>query len=76
MTKFLREAFIPAVNRMGIDGVGVFEPEEGGMFYVLLRHPSLEVLASIDQTLLLDAEFARTAADFLDRPVSPTLRFC
>ena len=55
---------------MGIDGVGVFEPEEGGMFYVLLRHPSLEVLASIDQTLLLDAEFARTAADFLDRPVS------
>jgi uncharacterized protein (DUF1810 family) len=64
--QFLRDAFIPACNRMGIDRVGVFIPEGGQMLYVLLRHASLEVLATLDHSLMTDDAFATASVDFHD----------
>jgi hypothetical protein len=68
---FLREAAIPAYNRIGISPVGVFYPMEGfSPTYVLLRHESPASLAATTQRLLADADFCRKGADVLDTPSS------
>ncbi len=68
---FMREAAIPALNRTGIKPVGVFYHEEDlSPIYVLLRHASVESLATATHTLLADEEFLRRGADFLDAPAS------
>ena len=66
---FLRDAAIPALNRIGIAPVGVFHPEkELSPVYVLLRHPSAESLLTSTQALLADAEYRNKGADFLNAP--------
>jgi len=68
---FLKEAAIPAFNRIGIKPVGVFYPEKGiSPIYVLLRHPSLESVVTFRSQLAADAEFVSKGADFLDAPAS------
>ena len=43
MDAFLRDAAIPALNRIGFKPVGVFYPAQGlSPIYVLLRHRSVE----------------------------------
>ena len=71
LDKFLAEAAIPALNRLGVKPVGVFYPAEGlSPTYVLLRHKSPGVLATIDEGLLCNEEFIRKGAEFLNAPVS------
>jgi NIPSNAP len=66
---FQRDAAIPALNRIGIEPVGVFSPEhEFGPVYVLLRHRTAESLLTSRQKLLADAEFLRKGADLLNAP--------
>ena len=68
---FLRDAAIPAYNRIGINSVGVFQPTDGfGPIYVLLRYNSLETFASVTQNLLKDSEFISKGKDVLDTPSS------
>lgn len=68
---FMADAAIPALNRIGISPVGVFQPPEDiGPIYVLLRHRSLESLATATQRLLADEEFLGKGASFLDAPAS------
>ena len=68
---FYRHAAIPALNRAGINPVGVFSvmvgPDSPSM-YVLLPHPTLDALVSTPQRLDADAEFQAAGADFLDAP--------
>ena len=67
--RFLQEAAIPALNRIGIAPVGVFHPEkEISPVYVLLRHPSVESLLTSTAAILADPEFLTKGADFLDAP--------
>jgi len=67
--RFLRDAAIPAFNRIGIAPVGVFHPEkEISPVYLLLRHPSAESLLTSTQALLADAEYQDKGADFLNAP--------
>lgn len=69
MDAFLRDAAIPALNRIGIDSVGVFYPWEGfSPIYVLLRHKSLVSFATLTQRLSEDDEFLQAGAAFLDAP--------
>lgn len=69
MDLFLREAAIPAWNRLGIQPVGVFVPETGlSPVYVLLRHRQLRGLATLETQLLADAEYQSKGAAFLDAP--------
>jgi hypothetical protein len=68
---FLREAAVPAWNRLGIRPVGVFiDPKELSPVYVLLPHATLEGAATLTQRLLSDASFATRAASFLGAPKS------
>jgi NIPSNAP protein len=68
---FLKEAAIPALNRMGIKPVGVFYPSEGlSPVYMLLTHPSLESVATMMSRMGQDTEFTSKGAEFLNAPAS------
>ncbi len=68
---FLKDALIPAVNRLGSRPVGVFcDAKEPSPLYVLLPHATLEAAASRQERLLADAEFGAKAAAVLDAPKS------
>lgn len=67
--KFLSEAAIPALNRLGIQPVGVFYPAEGtSPLYVLLVHSSIRTFLSLTSRLGDDAEFMAKGADFVNAP--------
>jgi hypothetical protein len=64
---YLREAAIPALNRLGVQPVGVFYPDEGlSPVYVLLRHKSAEKLLNIQESLLADAAYAQKGTAVLE----------
>lgn len=67
---FVREAAIPALNRLGIEPVGVFGPAQGDdpYVYTLFPHKSLESVATLTQRLGGDAAFMNAGADFLNAP--------
>lgn len=66
---FLKDAAIPAWNRIGISPVGVFYPEkELSPVYVLLRHHSAESLLKSTQALLADSQYLSKGAAFLNAP--------
>jgi hypothetical protein len=68
---FLKGAAIPAVNRLGLKPVGVFYPDQGlSPVYVLLRHPSLDSVFTLNERLVSDQEFLSAGADFIDAPAS------
>jgi hypothetical protein len=67
--RFYREAAIPAMNRAGIEHVGVFSVSVGPdspTMYVLLPHPSLESVATLRQRMGADEEFHKAGAEFLN----------
>jgi len=70
---FLKNVQIPALNRLGIGPIGVFNVKYGEnkpWLYVLLPHPSLESVVTLSERLLADATFVESGAEFLDAPVS------
>ena len=69
---FLRDAAIPALNRIGIKPVGVFKmmKEQDRDLYVLLPHKSVESFATAHRRLMADGEFLKAGAAFLDLPRS------
>ncbi len=68
---FMADACIPALNRLGITPVGVFETADAlSPVYVLLRHPSLESVAALRPKLAGDAEYLSKGAAFLDAPAA------
>lgn len=69
--QFAQQAAIPALNRIGIAPVGVFQPREGiSPIYVLLRHPTLQSVATVTERLADDELFLSAGASFLDAPAS------
>jgi hypothetical protein len=69
---FLREAAIPALNRIGIEPVGVFGMLEGDdpNAYVLLPHASPESFITLVDKLTADSRFQEAGAKFLNAPAS------
>jgi len=70
---FLSDVGIPAMNRIGIGPVGVFNVRYGPnapTVYVLMPHKSLESVATATSRLLDDAEYRKAGASFLDRPIT------
>jgi len=66
---FFHEAWIPALNRLGISPVGVFSVDIGPnspSLYVLMPHTSVEVLATAEFRLDHDDEYLKAAAPFLN----------
>ncbi len=76
---YMKEAAIPALNRLGLKPVGVFVPDPSNppkdpavlsSVYVLIPHPSLESAAELQHQLLADTAFTSKAEAFLDAPKS------
>jgi len=69
---FAGKAAIPALNRIGIEPVGVFRMQEGDVsdLYVLLPHKSPESFITLTQRLGADAVFLEAGAEFLNAPFS------
>ena len=73
LNTFLEEAAIPALNRLGIDSVGVFNVMYGQnepTLYVLLPHPSMESVVTLSSRLADDDEFVDEGAPFLETSIS------
>src|SRR2546429_2146150 len=65
---FLKEAFVPALHRLGIASVGVFNVTIGPVtptFYVLIAAASVETLGTVEARLGQDAEYLKAGAPFL-----------
>lgn len=64
---YLRDAAIPALNKLGVGQVGVFlpeKPEGAAVVYVVLRHATLETVAR-SADLLWDAAVQQAGAAYL-----------
>ncbi|GEP44187.1 NIPSNAP family protein [Brevifollis gellanilyticus] len=69
---YLKEAAIPALNRLGVPQVGVFLPqkqEAQPVVYVVLRHTSLDAFAKSTE-LLADSAVQQTGATYLGAPAT------
>ncbi len=61
---FLKDALVPALNRLGIASVGVFNLTIGPVtptFYVLMAAASVETLTTLEARLGRDAEYLKGA---------------
>jgi hypothetical protein len=67
---FLKDAAIPAWNRLGVKPVGVFANQDEKVLdlFVLLPYDSIEILATAAGRLAADAEYQKAGAAFLDAP--------
>ncbi len=68
---FFSGALIPALNRLGIGPVGVFDLSIGPdtpTIYVLMPGTSAETLATVETHLAKDAEYMKAGAAFLNAP--------
>jgi hypothetical protein len=73
--KFLKEAFIPAMHRAGINTIGVFKPVEadtafGKLVYVFIPYKTLDQYVAVSDILDNDKVYQERGKDFLDAPVT------
>lgn len=71
--KYVADALIPALNRMGIEPVGAFDLDFGPetpALYLLLPSADLETLANAELRLREDEQFLAAAAAFWNAPES------
>lgn len=72
---YFRDANIPALNRLGIKPVGVFNTSIGPgspTLYVLAPHPSPESAVTIHDRVAADPEYLKAGAPFINAtPVEP-----
>jgi len=70
---FFRDALVPALNRLGIAPVGVFDLSIGPgtpAMYVLLPTDSLDTLVTAEAHLAQDPEYLKAGAPFLSAPAT------
>jgi hypothetical protein len=70
---YLEQALIPAVNRLGISPVGVFNLDIGPetpTLYLLLPSAALETLVTVELHLVRDEEFMKAAHPFWTAPAA------
>jgi hypothetical protein len=68
---FFKDALIPALNRLSVNPVGVFDLSIGPdtpTMYVLMPGMSAEALTTIENRLIQDADYVKAGANFLNAP--------
>jgi hypothetical protein len=68
---YFRDALVPALNRIEINPVGVFNVTIGPetpVMYLLVPSMSVEKLVTVDDWLLKDADYMKAATPFLNAP--------
>lgn len=78
VSKFLKEALLPALNRQGIKRVGVFklsesnrqekDPKDDYSLYVLIPYQSLEQFAAVNDKLETDAAYHKAGETLFSLP--------
>jgi hypothetical protein len=71
--EFYRESAIPAMNRAGINPVGVFSVAYGPdspTMYVLLPHRTMDAFATSLDRVRSDAEYQKAGAQFINAPAT------
>lgn len=68
---YLKDAYLPALKRIGINHVGVFKvrPDKftlGNKIYVLIPFSSLEAFEKLDSMLALDKTYTTAGADYIN----------
>ena len=69
--RYLKDALLPALNRMGIDRVGVFtnkDDENDHSLFVLIPYPTIEKFTGLSAALAEDTEYQSAAAPTLIVP--------
>jgi hypothetical protein len=72
---YYRDTAIPALNKAGIKNVGVFNVKNGPnspTLHVIIPHPSLESVVTLNDKLLEDSSFVQSGKRFLESPSSDT----
>jgi NIPSNAP len=70
LADYLREAAIPALNRLGHSPIGVFDLTTGETptTFVLVPHPSLDGVGTLAARLAADAQHRQAGGTFLEAP--------
>lgn len=73
--KYLKDAFIPAMHKAGIQPVGVFKPVEtdadfGKLIYVFIPYKTSDQYFKVADILEKDQAYQQAGKDFLDAPVA------
>jgi hypothetical protein len=70
---YFRDAYIPAMKRIGIGPIGVFDigigPDSPAK-YILIPHKSMDSIAMAAARLAVDDEYHRAGAEFQNRPAT------
>ncbi len=67
VSRYLETALVPALNRMGIDRVGVFtlqEPADDFSIFALIPYPTLDHLTRLSDVLDQDADYQQVASEY------------
>lgn len=73
VSDFYRDVAIPAFNRAGIKNIGVFNVKHGEnnpTLHVIIPHPTLDSIVSLNDRILADENFLRDGNRFLNAPLS------
>ncbi|MBN1559731.1 NIPSNAP family protein [candidate division KSB1 bacterium] len=74
---YWEQAAIPALNRLGIQPVGLLQSKYGSHgldYYVLVPHPSLDSFVTVWENVAADAEY-QSLQDFIDQPMTEPLYY-
>ncbi|MDF9794958.1 hypothetical protein OKW21_000221 [Catalinimonas alkaloidigena] len=66
--EYLKDAYVPAIHRAGIENIGVFHATESEtpMTYVLVPYSSFEKILQTEDALEKDKKYQRAGSDYLD----------
>ena len=73
VSDYYRDVAIPALNKAGINNIGVFNVKHGTndpTLHVIIPHPSLESVVTLNNKLLDDQEFVQAGARVLSPPMN------
>ncbi len=71
ISNYLERGLVPALNRMGINRVGVFtllDNKEDLSIHTIIPYPSLEAFAQLHPRLEKDEEYLKAAAEYYAQP--------
>ena len=71
---YLKDALIPALNRLGAKNIGVFREmgkSDPSKVSVLIPYPTLAAYAAVAESLAADTEYQQKAAAYLTLPLVP-----
>ena len=72
VSRYLETALVPALNRLGIDRVGVFtlqEPGDDFSIFTLIPYPTLDHLTGLSDVLDQDADYQQAASEYFSASI-------